>query len=115
MDYDLILHVDEDSQPVLNLALTNAANYQNALKAENFCLCLVANGPAVQLFTRDKADLMDRAKSLHQAGLRIKLCANALKTHKILEEDRWDFVEIVTAGLVEIVELQRRGFAYIKP
>ena len=115
MNYDLILHVDEDSQQVLNLALTNAANYKKALENEHFILCLVVNGPAVQLFTKDKTDLMNRAKSLHEAGLRIKLCANALKSYKILTEDRWDFVEIVPAGLVEIVELQRQGFAYIKP
>lgn len=113
--YDLLLHLDENNPQVLNLALTNALNYYNALPGEEFQLCLVANGPAVQLFADDQTELKTRAMQLHSRGLRIKLCSNALTVFELTPEHCWSFVEIVPAGLVEIVELQRKGFVYIKP
>jgi hypothetical protein len=48
-------------------------------------------------------------------GAAVKVCNNAL-THFGLDPDRLcPGCEVVPAGVVEIVELQRKGFAYVKP
>ena len=49
------------------------------------------------------------------AVLVLLLCANALADNKIDHADIWPGCDVVPAGLVEIVRLQREGFAYIKP
>lgn len=115
MNYDLLLHVDSDDPKILALALNNAANYRNGLPGETFRMALVANGPAVKLLTRDHPDLAARGAELTAMGLDIRVCANALKGHDIPPEQLWPGCHVVPAGVVEIVRLQREGFAYIKP
>ena len=48
-------------------------------------------------------------------GLKLRLCKNALDANKMTAADLWPGCEVVPAGLVEIVELQNKGFAYIRP
>ena len=55
------------------------------------------------------------ALPLMEKGLKIRLCRNALNDNNLTEADLWPGVEVVPAGLVEIVRLQQAGFAYIKP
>ena len=44
-------------------------------------------------------------------GLKLRLCKNALDANKMTAADLWPGCEVVPAGLVEIVELQNKGFA----
>ena len=43
------------------------------------------------------------------------MCRNALANNQIRKEDLIDVCETVPAGILEIIDLQRIGFAYIKP
>lgn len=115
MNYDLCLHADSNDVATVRLVLKNAANYIKGLPGRKFKLHVVANGPAVTLFTREHQDLYDMAKPLMEQGVEFKLCSNALNDNKLTGEHIWPGCQIVAAGLVEIVELQRNGFAYIKP
>lgn len=115
MHYDLIIHVDDNDNARLNLAFNNAANYRAALLGESFSIIMVANGPAVQLFTKANAALAARGKKLMAEGLSIRLCNNALQTFNVSASDLWEGCQVVPAGVVEIVNLQREGFAYLRP
>ena len=115
MNYDLCLHMDADDPAMLRLTLKNAANYMKALPDQAFQLVLVANGPAVRQFVTANAEGAAQAAPLQAKGLHIRLCANALADNKLSPEDLWPGCQVVPAGLVEIVRLQRQGFAYIKP
>lgn len=115
MDYNLILHMDSSDDNVMRLVLRNAANYLNALPDENFQLVIVANGPAVKQFIRGQGKNEETARALAERGVQFRLCANALKDNALTKEQLWSFCTIVPAGLVEIVKLQRVGYAYIKP
>ena len=61
MNYDLCLHIDSNDPAMLRLVLKNAANYIKGLPGEKFQLAVVANGPAVILFTDEHADLRELA------------------------------------------------------
>lgn len=115
MNYDLLLHIDSGQESALRMCLRNAENYLNALPGEKFELQLVANGGAAGLFKANAPELRKKAEELATRGLVIKVCANAMAEHGIAKEDLWPICEVVPAGLVEIVNLQRRGFAYVKP
>jgi intracellular sulfur oxidation DsrE/DsrF family protein len=113
MNYNLLLHVDADDPKLLNLAFNNVANYRNALPGKNFEMVLVANGPAAKQFAAP--DCAARGRELMDMGLDIRVCANALKVFDVEADRLWAGCRIVPAGVVEIVRLQREGFAYIKP
>ena len=115
MYYDLVIHVDDNDPARLNLSFSNVANYRAGLPGETFRIVLVANGPAVQLFTRDHGELADSAAKLMEEGRSIRLCNNALKKFQVSVDDLWDGCEVVPAGVVEVVKLQREGFAYLRP
>ena len=76
---------------------------------------LVVNGPGVRQFVLHNADGAALAAPLQAKGLHIRLCANALADNNLTPDDLWPGCQVVPAGLVEIVRLQRKGFAYIKP
>ena len=115
MNYDLCLHMDSKDPAVMRLVLRNAANYIKALPGERFQLVIVANGPAVTQFTTANEECRAIAAPLQEQGLRIMICANAMADNNLAPTDLWPGCNIVPAGLVEVVRLQREGFAYIKP
>jgi len=115
MQYDLVIHVDMDDRKVLDLALGNIANYLAALPEETFQVDLVANGPAVTLFARPGEDVAPRVADLSARGVRFKMCANALRTFGVAPQDLVEGCQVVPAGIVELVLLQRQGMAYVKP
>ena len=96
MSYDLCLHVDANDPAVLAFAFVNARNYMNGLPGKEF-------------------ELQKTAEELMARGLKLRLCKNALDANKMTAADLWPGCEVVPAGLVEIVELQNKGFAYIRP
>lgn len=115
MNYDIIIHVDDNDPKRMNLAFNNFANYKAALPGESFRAVLLVNGPAAQLLTRANAELAARAAQLSADGLAVRVCNNALKAFGVDAAELWEQCEVVPAGVVEIVKLQREGFAYIRP
>lgn len=115
MDYNLLLHIDSKDENVMRMVLRNANNYLNALPQEKFELDIVANGGGVVHFTRGHADFARLVEELAQRGVKFKLCANAMNDHGLTKDMIWPVCQVVPAGLVEIVRLQRSGFAYVKP
>ena len=113
--YDLVLHVDSTDPAILKMVILNANNYLNALPSERFLLIIVANAGAVKLLTNEQQELHDFAKLVLNRGVSLRVCANALAENNLTQENIWPQCQIVPAGLVEIVRLQREGFAYIKP
>ena len=115
MDYNLVLHLDSGETGMFRLVARNASNYLKALAGEKFELHVVANGQGVKLFTTEHEELRDLGEQLMAQGVRFKICANALAENAIDPVNLWPGCLIVPAGLVEIVKLQRAGYAYIKP
>ena len=115
MNYNLCLHIDSNDPAIGKLVMKNANNYLNGLPNEKPELVVVANGPAVQQFVKKNQELYEMAKPLMERGVKFMLCHNALKDNKFGDDEIWPGTTVVPAGLVEIVRLQREGFAYIKP
>lgn len=115
MDYNVILHLDSREPDMFRMVVRNAANYLNALPDASFELHVVANGGGAAHFTMEHADLRELAEPLMARGVKFKICANALNELGIPPAVLWPGCEVVPAGLVEVVKLQRAGFAYIKP
>lgn len=115
MYYDLLVHVDLPDESRFALALGNISNYLAALNGERCSIVLLANGGAAR-FLAAKGNAQTKAiAELAAAGVSFRVCANAMKKVPITKEDLLPGVEVVPAGIIEIVRLEREGFAYIKP
>ena len=113
MHFDVVFHVDQDAA-ALNMALTNITNYFDALVQEDFTAVLLVNGPAIRLMIADGEHARQIA-AVAARGLRVRVCRNALRHFAVAKETLLPACEIVPAGVVELVDLQNKGFAYIKP
>ncbi|MHC1791686.1 DsrE family protein [Solidesulfovibrio sp.] len=113
MHYDIVFHLDQ-GQDELNIALSNIANVFKALPDDEYTLVLLVNGPAIKLMVKDTDNCVKLLKLCDQ-GLELRVCNNALTHFKIAPESLCPACRIVPAGILELVNLQRQGFAYIKP
>ena len=115
MFYDLLVHVDLPDEQRFAMALTNVENYRNALPGEDFTVAVLANAGAVRFLKRADNPLAEGILRLAAQGVVFRACNNALRKAGIDAAELLDGVAVVPAGVVEIVRLQREGFAYIKP
>ncbi len=112
----VVFHLDWDQPERLVLAMENIKNLFKEVPPQQCRVNVVANGKAVNLFRKDKVG--ERASDmteLHKLGVSFKMCRNALAKNKIEKTDLFEVCEIVPAGILEIINLQQEGFAYVKP
>ena len=118
----IAIHVDENSKFKMNLALNNAENVIKYYKSkgQDVEIRLVAYGPGLHMFRSDTSPVKARIEklSLQLDNLTFAACGNTKakmmkksgKPVPIMAE-----AQMVTSGVVELVELQRKGWAYIRP
>lgn len=116
MAYKAVFHVDQNEEPILNLALNNVSNLLNAIPGKDHDLVLIFNGPAARLVTRGSIEvLLDRVRDLKARGVRFQVCKNAMERFEIPKEELVEECEIIPAGIVALIDFQNDGFSYIKP
>ena len=115
-----LLHIDEMNK--WELALTNARNLLDDKGESGVQIEILANGPAVELFSGEAAsaglayaDVIQQLESLSVRNVTIAVCRNALRSHGIEEKTLPAFVIVVPAGITELLLQQANGFFYIKP
>ena len=113
MRYDVVFHVDQDAA-ALNAALTNIHNYFTALPGQTFTVELLVNGAAIQLMGAD-GEHAGALAEIAGLGTKVRVCRNALHHFNLSPEWLCPVCEIVPAGVVELVERQAEGYAYVKP
>ncbi|MGI9418322.1 MAG: DsrE family protein [Geminicoccaceae bacterium] len=116
------IHVDENDPKRMNMALNNAANIFKHYDAAGVAveIRLVANGPGLHMLRADTSPVKDRiaAMSLEHEGLSFAACGN---THRMMSKRSDGEValiseaEMIPSGVVELIELQGDGWAYIRP
>lgn len=88
-----------------------------ACQKEDLIIEILANSEAVTYYdaTQSQDDFNQSMEQLRQRGVIFAACNNALNTFNIQQNNLLHFVEVVPAGVVELVIRQSEGYAYIKP
>ncbi|MET0442330.1 MAG: DsrE family protein, partial [Casimicrobiaceae bacterium] len=97
-----------------NLALNNAKNIQADLGAANVDIEVVAYGPGINMLKADSV-VGNRVGEALGAGVKIVACENTMRNQKLAREDMLPKVDYVMAGVVELMQKQQQGWAYIRP
>jgi intracellular sulfur oxidation DsrE/DsrF family protein len=114
MDIKVVLHVDSDMEERLAMALNNITNLLKEVSHENASIYLLINGPAVKLL-RNNRMYADKFKELSIKGVQFLVCNNSLAKTGIDRDELPDCCEVVPAGILELIRLQNKGCAYVKP
>lgn len=97
-----------------NLALNNAKNIQTDLGAANVDIELVAYGPGIGMLKADSV-VANRIDEALGAGVKVLACENTMRNSKLAKEDMLAKVGYVSSGVVEIMQKQQQGWAYLRP
>jgi hypothetical protein len=97
-----------------NLVLNNVKNVQQELGADKTEIEIVVYGPGIGMLKIDST-VGNRVEETKKAGVAIVACQNTMKGMKLTEADMLTNTNYVSAGVVEIIQKQKDGYAYIRP
>ena len=120
--HHVAIHVDSKDPAVMNLALNNAANVARDFTArgQQIEIEIVAYGPGLHMLRDDTSPVKERLKSMGASMpyLTFDACANTRKKMQKAEGKDIPLVsqaKVVPSGVVHLVELQEKGWSYIRP
>ncbi len=108
----VVIQVSDSAPAYWNLALNNAKNVQKDLKGA--VIEIVAFGPGIGILKSDSV-VANRISEMADSGIKIVACANTMRGQKLTKEDMNSKIGYVPSGVVEIMERQADGYAYIRP
>lgn len=112
----VVFHLDLDQEERLFLALENIRNLYKEVDQNLTSVTVVANGKAVKFFHKDRVGLHAQTmEELKKMGVNFTVCRNALAKNGIDRADLFPLCEVLSAGVLELIDLQAKGYAYIKP
>ncbi len=110
----VVIQVSDGDAAKWNLALNNARNLQTDLGARNVDIEIVAYGPGIGMLKLD-SPVANRIGEAKDAGVKIMACENTMKGQKLVRADMLNGIGYVGAGVVEIMQRQQDGWAYLRP
>jgi uncharacterized protein len=120
----VVIQVDQDDPAVMNLALNNATNvidYYRA-KGEDINVDVVTYGPGLHMLRSDTSPVKDRIKHLKDYAFPSKIQFSACNNTKEGMEKKEGHpitvlseAVIVPSGVVRLMELQEKGWSYVRP
>ena len=110
----VVIQVSDGDAAKWNLALNNARNLQTDLGAGNVDIEIVAYGPGIGMLKADSA-VGARVGEALASGVKVVACDNTMRGQKLTKPDMLPDVGYVAAGVVEIMQKQQQGWAYIRP
>lgn len=110
----VVLQVSDADPSKWSLALNNARNLQSDLGAANVDIEIVAYGPGIGMLKADSV-VGSRIDEATGSGVKVVACENTMRGQKLTKGDMWKGVDYVAAGVVEIMQKQQQGWAYIRP
>jgi intracellular sulfur oxidation DsrE/DsrF family protein len=120
----VVIQVDQNDPAVMNLALNNATNvieYYRA-KGKDVQIDVVTYGPGLHMLRDDTSPVKDRIKQLKDyafpSTVQFSACNNTKEGMEKKEGKPVDIVSeavLVPSGVVHLMELQEKGWSYVRP
>jgi intracellular sulfur oxidation DsrE/DsrF family protein len=120
----LLIQVDQNDPAVMNLALNNATNVIEyyRTKGQDVNVDVVTYGPGLHMLRDDTSPVKDRIKSLKDLAFPSKIQFSACNNTKEGMEKKEGHpinvlseATIVPSGVVRLMELQEKGWSYVRP
>ena len=110
----LVMQVSDADPGKWNLALNNAKNVQTDLGAKNVEIEIVAYGPGIGMLKAESV-VGNRIGEAVAGGVKVVACENTMHNMKLGKADMLNGIDYAPAGVVEIMQRQQQGWAYVRP
>ena len=110
----LVIQVSDADPKKWALALNNAKNVQQDLGKDQVEIEVVAYGPGLAMLKLD-SEIGGRVSEALGDGVKLVACENTMTNQKLTREDMLPRIGYVKSGVVELMNKQQQGFAYIRP
>jgi len=121
-EHRLILQVNTNDSGAMNLALNNSTNVVQYYKDadEKVKIEVVTFGPGLHMLREDTSPVKSRIEemALSTPEVSFKACGNTQEKMQKAESKHIPIVqqaEVVKSGVVRVMELQEKGWTYVKP
>lgn len=109
--FKVVFHLDEMAK--WNLLIANVKNLLKAVDVKNSEILVVVNSEGIKGYLAE--ELQESLCALARQCVVLSVCNNSLVGFDIPASDMPDYVTVVPVAIVELVQRQQAGFAYIKP
>ena len=123
--HHLALQISDESPEKMTTVLNNAANVSRyySEKGEEVEIKVVAFNAGVNMMRTDKSPVLERLTSVTESlpNLTLEVCGNTLEgmahreNKKVSDIPLFAGSKIVTAGVVELIELSEKGYTIVRP
>ncbi len=111
----IVFSIDSDDDREVNHVLSTINNVIKYYRPENTEVAVVVYSQGVKVLRKNSdKDTRVRIEALVTYDIEFIACENSLRTFGIKRKELIDDLSFGTAGIVEIIERQLRGFIYIK-
>ena len=110
----VVMQVSDNDPAKWNLALNNAHNLQSDLGAANVAIEIVAYGPGIGMLKTESV-VGNRIGEALGSGVKVSACENSMRGQKLVKSDMLGGIGYVPSGVVEIVQKEQQGWAYLRP
>lgn len=110
----VVIQVSEADPAKWEMALINAHNVRKAYGNKDVGVEIVAYGPGLKMLLSDSS-VASGLQEAKQNGVKLLACGNTMTMTHTTRRELNRAVDIVPAGIVEIMERQRDGYAYVRP
>jgi uncharacterized protein len=110
----VVFQVSDNDPGKWNLTLNNVRNVQADLGDDKVTAEIVVYGPGISMLKGDSPVAKRVADALGK-GVKVVACENTMRAQKLTYDDMLPKIGYVPAGVVELIQKQGEGYAYIKP
>ncbi len=110
----MVIQISDNDPAKWNLALNNIKNVQKDLGKDNVELEVVAYGPGINML-KAESEVASRINEAVDSGVKVVACENTMRGQKLTKADMNGKIDYVQAGVVEILQKQQQGYAYLRP
>ena len=120
----LLIQVDQNDPALMNLALNNATNVLEYYRkrGEQTDVDIVAFGPGLHMLRSDTSPVVDRIRGLKDLAfpgtVRFSACGVTrlgMETKEGKPVAMLPEASMVSSGVVHVMELQEKGWSYVRP
>jgi hypothetical protein len=110
----VVIQVSDDNPKTWSQALNVVKNIQSAYGKDNVEVEVVVFGYGSGLL-KAESPLSNRIDDTLASGAQVYMCENTMRGQKLTKADMHTKIGYVPAGVIEIIEKQKQGWAVMRP
>ena len=111
----IVFSVTSGDPAAINHVLSSANNVLKFYGPEKVQMEIVAYSGGIRAVLKKDPKIAERVRTLMLYDVVFVACGNTMRTKKISASELIEGTEVVTAGIVEMIERVKSGWTYIKP